>query len=42
MSPLARPVVAKQLALTEEAVREGFDLLRSRRARGKVVFDMDM
>jgi len=37
-----RPVVAKQLALTEEAVREGFDLLRSRRARGKVVFDMDM
>jgi len=37
-----RPVIAKQLPLTEDAVKEGFKLLKSRRAVGKVVFDMTM
>jgi len=35
-----KPVLARTLPFTAEAVQEGFDLLKSRRAVGKIVFDM--
>merc|ERR1719334_594638 len=37
-----KPVIALQLPLTEENVKQGFDLLKSRRAVGKVVFDLEL
>jgi NADPH:quinone reductase-like Zn-dependent oxidoreductase len=37
-----KPVIARQLPLSAEAVKEGFELLRSRRAVGKIVFDMSL
>ena len=37
-----KPVLAKQLPLTQQSVEEGFQLQKSRRAVGKVVFDMAM
>ena len=38
---LIKPVLAKTLPFTAEAVQEGFDLLKSRRAVGKIVFEME-
>ena len=37
-----KPVIARQLPLSAEAVKEGFELLKSRRAVGKIVFDMSL
>jgi NADPH:quinone reductase-like Zn-dependent oxidoreductase len=36
-----KPVIAEELPLTADAVEKGFDLLKSRRTRGKIVFKMD-
>ncbi|XP_063675065.1 uncharacterized protein LOC134811884 [Bolinopsis microptera] len=36
-----KPVIAEELPFTAEAVEKGFDLLKSRRAKGKIVFKMD-
>ncbi|XP_063695458.1 uncharacterized protein LOC134826886 [Bolinopsis microptera] len=36
-----KPVIADELPFTAEAVEKGFDLLKSRRAKGKIVFKMD-
>ena len=36
-----KPVVGEELPFTAEAVEKGFDLLKSRRAKGKIVFKMD-
>jgi len=35
-----KPILAKTLPFNQEAVTEGFELLRSRRAVGKIVFDI--
>ena len=37
-----RPVLAKQLPLTQQCVEEGFQLQKSRRVVGKIVYDMAM
>lgn len=38
---LIKPVLAKVLPFTAESLEEGFTLLKSRRAVGKIVFDMN-
>ena len=37
---LIKPILAKVLPFNSQSVEEGFDFLKSRRAVGKVVFDM--
>jgi len=39
---LIKPVLAKVLPFTAESLDEGFTLLKSRRAVGKIVFDMNI
>ena len=36
-----KPVLAEELPFTAEAVQQGFDLLKSRRTKGKIVFNID-
>jgi len=35
-----KPVICEQLPLDAESLQKGFDLLKSRRAVGKILFDM--
>jgi len=37
-----KPVIAENLSLTDEDVKKGFELQKSRRAVGKIVFDMTL
>ena len=37
---LIKPILAKVLPFNSQSVEEGFELLKSRRAVGKIVFDM--
>ena len=37
---LIKPVLAKVLSFTKESLEEGINLLKSRRAVGKIVFDI--
>ena len=36
-----KPIIAEELQFTAESVDKGFDLLKSRRTKGKIVFTMD-
>ena len=37
---LIKPILAKVLPFNSQSLEEGFELLKSRRAVGKIVFDM--
>ena len=39
---LIKPVLGKVLPFTADSLAEGFNLLKSRRAVGKIVFDMNI
>ena len=42
-SPIAnfKPIIARTFSLTQDDVTEAFELLKSRRTVGKIVFDME-